>query len=120
MKSDLFGQRMRSDPAQTERVRGWVTAALHLGPDTPMLITELRCSEPGCPPVETVIAVLDQPGQPRQFKIHKPLAEVSEADVDALAAAASTAEPHHADTAAQEGQLPQSVAIRDQAPDTSA
>ncbi|MEM7094264.1 MAG: hypothetical protein AAF567_14775 [Actinomycetota bacterium] len=50
-----------------------------------MLVTELECSEPGCPPIETVIALLRE-GEQVQHKIHKPIAEVSEADVlDALA-----------------------------------
>jgi hypothetical protein len=44
-------------------------------------VNELRCAEPGCPPVETVVAVLREPGKPVQYRIHKPLAQVSFEDV---------------------------------------
>jgi hypothetical protein len=70
-----------SDPEQSRRVKAWVYEALHLSADVYVLVTELRCTEPGCPPLETVIAILDIPGDPRQFKIHKPIAEVILADI---------------------------------------
>lgn len=51
-----------------------------------MTVAELRCAEPGCPPVETVVAVLGAPGgSPRQWKIHKPMSEVTRGDVERLA-----------------------------------
>lgn len=49
-----------------------------------ILVTELKCTEPGCPPIETVIALLPDPKsgiKKRQFKIHKPLSGVTEEDV---------------------------------------
>lgn len=50
-----------------------------------VLVTELECTEPGCPPIETVIALL---GAVRnvQYKIHKPVAEVGIDDVRAALA----------------------------------
>ncbi|MEM9039510.1 MAG: hypothetical protein AAGD33_06415 [Actinomycetota bacterium] len=54
--------------------------------DATVLVTELACSEPGCPPIETVIAVLADTGNV-QYKIHKPVAEV---DVDDVRAAVDT------------------------------
>lgn len=71
----------RPDPADTARVRAAAYAVL--GPqesDTTVMVTQLACSEPGCPPVETVIAVLRQ-GDPLQVKIHKPVAEIDAEDV---------------------------------------
>ncbi len=47
-----------------------------------VMVTELACTEPGCPPLVTVVALLG-PGDQTQHKIHKPLAEVTEADVAA-------------------------------------
>jgi hypothetical protein len=38
-----------------------------------------------CPPIETVIAVLDTPGSARQYKIHKPVMDIEYADVISLA-----------------------------------
>ena len=46
------------------------------------MVSELRCSEPGCPPLETMIAVLDGPGRRRQFKFHKPIADVTQDDIE--------------------------------------
>lgn len=67
-------------------VKRWVVEALNLSEDAPILVSELRCSEPGCPPVETIIALLQ--GGPTSdtltFKLPKPLAEVTSADVAAL------------------------------------
>ena len=52
------------------------------------MVTELRCSEPGCPPLETVVVLLGPAGPPRQSKIHKPMAEVTIDDLIGLAAPA--------------------------------
>jgi uncharacterized protein YlaN (UPF0358 family) len=58
---------------------------LGLDDDEVVMVTELQCTEPNCPPIETVIAVL-RVGVQRQIKIHKPLVEVTEADVKAAIA----------------------------------
>jgi hypothetical protein len=49
------------------------------------MVTELRCSEPGCPPLETVIAILSENGS-RQYRLHKSIEEVAEDDIRRLAA----------------------------------
>jgi hypothetical protein len=79
----LPGARPRPDGAATARVKAWATAALAPDHERAVLVTELACSEPGCPPVETVIALLG-PGEPQRWKIHKPVAELTEDDVRAL------------------------------------
>ena len=84
MTLDLFGSSRKADPKRIAEVKEWVAEVFRLGADVSVLVTELRCTEPGCPPLETVIAVLDQPGQPRQYKIHKPLTEVTQQDVARL------------------------------------
>jgi hypothetical protein len=81
MNFDLFGSRPKTDPKRIADLKEWVVEVFRLGADVSVMGTELRCTEPGCPLVETVIAILDRPGQPRQFKIHKAVAEVMFADV---------------------------------------
>ena len=49
------------------------------------MVTELKCLEEGCPPVETVIAILDAPGSTRQYKVHKPVMDIEYEDVVSLA-----------------------------------
>ena len=82
---NLFGGRRTIDSEQAERIKSWVCTTWALSDDTTVMLTELECREPGCPPIETVIALLEGPGQTRQFKIHKPAGEVCRADVQALA-----------------------------------
>jgi hypothetical protein len=84
---DLFGlTRKPRDCGHAAAIKGWAKRAFGLGEDASVMVTELRCSEPGCPPLETVIALLDATGPARQRKIHKPIADVTEADVRAMAA----------------------------------
>ncbi len=88
-----LGQRSKNDPQVIARVKDWVAANFALAEDVTVMVTELRCTEEGCPPIETVIAILDTPGSPRQYKVYKPLAEVSAADISAVAE--GNCEHHH-------------------------
>lgn len=40
--------------------REFVRSHLHLRPDDVVLISALSCTQPDCPPVETVVVVLDE------------------------------------------------------------
>lgn len=82
---NLFGGRRTIDPKQVERIKAWARANWELSEETTIMVTELECREPNCPPIETVIAVLEGPGKTRQYKIHKSAEQVSRHDVDALA-----------------------------------
>ncbi|HEX3867032.1 MAG TPA: hypothetical protein VHV78_09775 [Gemmatimonadaceae bacterium] len=68
--------------AKSRLVKQWVREALALPPDVTIIVSELACSEPGCPPVETVIALLYERGDHRQLKIDRALTDVSRADVE--------------------------------------
>jgi nitrate reductase delta subunit len=61
--------------AEQERVRTWTREHFNLGNDETIMVSELPCSDPGCPPVETNVVFWTQAGR-RQFKVYKPLAEV--------------------------------------------
>ena len=39
-----------------DRVREWTRARFALGEDTAILVAEVACAVPGCPPLETVVA----------------------------------------------------------------
>ncbi len=88
---DFFGKREAADPAQVARIKAWTVDAFGLATDAPIMVIELRCSEPGCPPVETVIVLLGQPGGATQHKLHKAVAAVTADDIGRLAAAAAKA-----------------------------
>ena len=74
-----FTKRGPEHSAALGRVREWVRARFALG-DTAILVAEVACAVPGCPPVETVIAFWADERR-HHFKVFKPVAEVAEADL---------------------------------------
>jgi hypothetical protein len=65
-------------------VKDWVREAAGASDETTVVVSELTCAEPGCPPVEVVMALLE-PGQtPVQKRLHKPLVELSRDEVTQL------------------------------------
>lgn len=82
MKIDPLGQaRSNSNAEYIQHIKSWTRAALQIDEDISLLVSELRCTEEGCPPIETVIAVLEIPDKPVQFKIHKAMKDVLYDDV---------------------------------------
>ena len=78
----LFGKRddgLRAEAVR--RVKGWVASRARAGESDTVMVTELQCTEEGCPPVETVLALLRPGDEPRKWKVHKPVALVTEEDV---------------------------------------
>jgi hypothetical protein len=65
---------------KSRQIKQWAREALALPAETTLMVSELACSEPGCPPLETVIAVLDADA-PRHFKIHRAMSDVTRSDV---------------------------------------
>ena len=57
-----------------DRVREWVRQQFELG-DEAILVAEVACGVPGCPPVETVIAFWSEERR-HHFKVFKPVAQV--------------------------------------------
>lgn len=75
----------RSVPrAEIERVRDACEAMLPAGyEDVMVMVTQIECKEPGCPPCETIISLLIT-GAPRNAKVYKPVAEVSVDDLRSI------------------------------------
>jgi hypothetical protein len=76
--------RRESNAQLARQIKTWVAEALHIDGETTLLVTERQCSAPDCPPVETVIAVMETQQPIRQYKLHKPLAEITPEDISAL------------------------------------
>lgn len=75
-----FSKKSPEHTAVLDRVREWVRARFRLTEDTAILVAEVACAVPGCPPVETVIAFwLDE--KRHHFKVFKPVASVAEDDL---------------------------------------
>jgi hypothetical protein len=89
---NLFSGKRTIPTDQADRIKAWARGVLHLNDETIVMITELECREPGCPPIETVIAVLKGPGNTQQYKMHKTANEVGLSDLEALV---GKEESHH-------------------------
>jgi hypothetical protein len=75
------------DRAQAAQVRRWTREAFGLGADQMILVSELRCHEPGCPPVETVITVVGaEAGERSEHRLHLAVSAISPAHIWQLAA----------------------------------
>ncbi len=56
---------------RVRQVKETLRAALSLPDGATVTVTELACREEGCPPIETVVALLRPDGPPLQHKLHK-------------------------------------------------
>lgn len=63
------------------RVKQFVRDRFRLVEDDVVMVSELECGLPGCPPLETVIAFWTEDQQRRHYKVFKPVAEVVEDDL---------------------------------------
>jgi hypothetical protein len=83
---NVFDRQPKPDLEVEARIKRWASELFGLAEDATVLVTELRCREAGCRYVETVIAVLGEPGKARRHKLLKWMAEVTREDVAGLAA----------------------------------
>src|SRR5687768_1733351 len=61
----LFGGGRRRAAAKaeaSERVKEWVRERFRLRPEDAIMVSEVTCSIPGCPPLETSVAFWDEAG----------------------------------------------------------
>ena len=63
-----------------ERVREWTRARFTLAADETVMVSQIACSVPGCPPIETHVVFWTPAGR-HHFKVFKPLAQVTEDDL---------------------------------------
>lgn len=63
-----------------ERVKEWTRERFKLPEEAVIMVSEVACALPGCPPLETVVAFWDE-GNRHHFKIFKPVQEVENDDI---------------------------------------
>lgn len=76
--------RTKPDSAFLERlgaIQGWTRTRFKLAGDAAVLVSEVACTVPGCPPLETVVAFWTDDDARHQFKLYKPVAEVIYDDI---------------------------------------
>ena len=64
-----------------ERITNWTRFRFGLPADCAVLVAEVACGLPGCPPLETVVSFWTAPDRRHSFKVFKPLLAVSEDDL---------------------------------------
>ncbi len=67
--------------AATRRVKAWTRERFSLDEDVAIMVSEVACGLPGCPPLETIVAFWTAPDRRHQFKVFKRVAEVVEDDL---------------------------------------
>jgi hypothetical protein len=76
-----LGPRPSSDPTVIARLKERLAAIWDAAPEDVIFATELHCTEPGCPPLETVLTLLPATGGRFEAKIHKAAAEITDEDL---------------------------------------
>ncbi|HXW40021.1 MAG TPA: hypothetical protein VEK75_02375 [Xanthobacteraceae bacterium] len=75
-----FTKKSPGDGAIIDRVRSWTRTRFALAGDETVMVSEIACTVPGCPPIETHIVFWSALGR-HHYKIFKPLAAVVEDDL---------------------------------------
>ncbi|GAB2972195.1 hypothetical protein GCM10023080_040310 [Streptomyces pseudoechinosporeus] len=78
-----LGFQPRSPSPRLRELKETVRALLDLDEDTAVMVRQLTCTEPGCPPLETVVAVLPMDGAARRWTLHQPAEQITEDDLRA-------------------------------------
>lgn len=74
-------QKSVAEQQAAARVRDWTRERFGLSDHAVILVAEVNCQVPGCPPVETVVAFWNDDETRYRLKIFKPVAEVQSADL---------------------------------------
>jgi hypothetical protein len=72
--------RTSAESGALDRVRDWTRARFKLAELETVMVSQIACAVPGCPPIETHVVFWTDAGR-HHFKVFKPLAQVSEDDL---------------------------------------
>ncbi|MBC7997382.1 MAG: hypothetical protein IAF58_05545 [Leptolyngbya sp.] len=77
----MFSQAKHSSGSgKTREIKEWVRKFASVPEDFAILVTELKCTEPGCPPLETIVALLGSENRKYQQKVHLSIEQIGEID----------------------------------------
>ena len=74
----------RPNTAAVGRIKDLIKHNLGLPETTILSVVELACHEPGCPPTETIITAHAEDNSRRDWRINKPISEISETDISTI------------------------------------
>jgi hypothetical protein len=75
LRLGAFRQDVRHERA-VDRVRDWTRESLELADEDTVMVAEVECARPSCPPLETVVTFWTH-SERHWFKVFKPVAEVA-------------------------------------------
>lgn len=64
-----------------ELVQSWTRNRFSLPSEAPVLVSQLTCTNEGCPPLQTVVAFWTDTGDRHHFKVLKPIEAIAFADI---------------------------------------
>jgi G3E family GTPase len=75
---DPFGRRnLEVSPFTLDQIRFWMRQNFGFPHDAPIVIKEVPCVKPGCPPIETTIMAILSHEPPRLFKVQRTINEIT-------------------------------------------
>ena len=81
MHDDPLGLSRPPAAEASRRVKAWVRDLLRLSSDDDVLVSELQCHEPGCPPLETVISISRPDADPQKWHLHKGMSDIGQREL---------------------------------------
>lgn len=75
--ADPFGRTIDISSFTVDQIKYWTRQNLDFPDDAPIVVKEVPCVKPGCPPIETAIIVFLKGEPPRLFKIQTSLNDVT-------------------------------------------
>jgi nitrate reductase molybdenum cofactor assembly chaperone NarJ/NarW len=75
-----FTKKSAADGAALDHVRDWTRVRFALARDETIMVSEIACAVPGCPPIETHVVFWTAAGR-HHFKVFKPVADVIDDDL---------------------------------------
>jgi nitrate reductase delta subunit len=76
-----FRKTNAANAVAVQTVEAWTRQRFALSEDCTVTVAELACKQPGCPPLETVVAFWTESGKRHRFKMLKPVVDVGQSDL---------------------------------------
>jgi G3E family GTPase len=76
-RTDPFGRNVEISPFTLDQIRYWMRQNFSFPKEAPIIIKEVPCVKPGCPPIETAIMALLKNEPPRLFKVQQTINDIT-------------------------------------------
>ncbi len=70
--------RSAAERLHVNEIKSWLLQGLSLGDSTVITVNQVRCQDPGCPDLETIITILAEGLPAWAFKVPSPILEITE------------------------------------------